>query len=294
MNLVIVSCRRTFAALAVFLAAAAPPAVSFAAAQDTVVAKVNGKAISETDIKLAEAEIGSELGSLPDPAKRRVLVEYVIENQLFADAAERAKLGSGAEFENRMQYWRRRALRDTYFDKSVKGTVGEAEARSFYDEQVKQLKPEEEVKARHILVESEEQAKAVAEKLALGTDFAQLAKELSKDPGTKEEGGSLGYFGRGQMVPQFEEAAFKLNKGETSQPVETQFGWHVLQLEDRRERKPPEFGLIKDRIIASMVHRKAQEMAGSLRDKAQIEYLDAEIKKQVEGEKQTGAPGAKQ
>ncbi|MGE8940937.1 peptidylprolyl isomerase [Leptospira interrogans] len=264
-----------------------------ASAQDGVVAKVNGKTITEADVKMAEAEIGSDLGSLPEATKRRVLVEYLIENQLFADAAEGAKLGSGADFDDRMQYWRRRALRDTYFDKSVKGSVGDADAKAFYDEQVKQLKPEEEVKARHILVETEEQAKELADKIAKGGDFVALAKEFSKDPGTKDEGGTLGYFGKGQMVPQFEEAAFTLKKGETSAPVQTQFGWHLIQVEDRRDRKPPDFDAVKERLVASMIHRKAQEIAASLRGSAQIEYVDPEIKKQVDGAK-PDAPAPKQ
>jgi peptidyl-prolyl cis-trans isomerase C len=265
-----------------------------AQAQDKPVAKVNGKVISEADITLADAEIGSDLGNLPEATKRRVLVEYLIENQLFADAADSAKLGSGPEFENRLQYWRRRALRDSYFDKSVKGAVTEAEAKRYYDEQIKQIKPEQEIKARHILVESEEKAKEIYEKLAHGGDFAQLAKEFSKDPGTKDEGGSLGYFSKGQMVPQFEEAAFKLTGNDVSLPVETQFGWHLIQVEDRRERKPPDFASIKDRLMTSMIHRKAQELASSLRDKATIEYVDADIKKQVESEQKPGAPQPKQ
>jgi peptidyl-prolyl cis-trans isomerase C len=265
-----------------------------ASAEDKIVAKVNGKDITERDIKLAEAEIGSDLGSLPDATKRRVLVEYLIENQLFADAAESAKLAAGADFDSRMQYWRRRALRDTYFDKSVKDSVSEDEAKRFYDEQVKQLKPEVELKARHILVGSKDKAKEIYDKIAKGADFAQMAKEYSTDPGTKDEGGSLGYFSRGQMVPQFEEAAFKLTGNAVSEPIETQFGWHLIQIEDRRERKPPEFAEIKDRLITSMVHRKAQEVASSLRDKAQVEYVDPDIKKQVEGEKQPGAQAPKQ
>lgn len=268
--------------------------LTIAAAQDAVVATVNGKNITEGDVKLAEAEIGSDLGSLPEATKRRVLVEYLIENQLFAEAAEGDKLASSPEFDGRMQYWRRRALRDTYFDKSVKDAVSEADAKRFYDEQVKQLKPEEEVKARHILVESEDKAKEIAEKIAHGAEFADMAKEFSKDPGTKDEGGTLGYFTRGQMVPQFEEAAFKLQKGDVSQPVQTQFGWHLIQVEDRRERQPPEFDVIKDRLLASMIHRKAQEIAASLRGKAKIDYVDPEIKKQVDTEAKPGAPAPKQ
>ena len=266
-----------------------------AAAEDQVVATVNGKTITEADVKLAEAEIGSDLGSLPEATKRRVLVEYLIENQLFAEAAEGDKLGSTPEFDGRMQYWRRRALRDTYFEKSVKESVTEADAKRLYDQQVKLLKPEEEVKARHILVDSEDKAKEIAEKIAHGADFGEMAKQHSKDPGTKEDGGSLGYFSRGQMVPQFEEAAFKLEKGDVSDPVQTQFGWHLIQVEDRRERQPPSFEAIKDRLIVSMMHRKAQEIATQLRGSASIEYVDPEIKEQVEREKaQPGAAAPKQ
>lgn len=251
-------------------------------AEEAVIATVNGKAITEADVKLADAEIGSDLGNLPAATKRRVLVEYLIENQLFADAAEGDKLGKGAAFDERLQYWRRRALRDTYFDKAIKDTVSEATAKTYYDDQIKALRPEEEVQARHILVETDKQAKELAEKLTAGADFVALAKEFSKDPGTKDDGGMLGYFSRGQMVPQFEEAAFNLKKGEVSQPVQSQFGWHLIKLEDRRQKQPPTFDEVKDRLLAAMVHQKAQAIATDLRQKSQIEYVDAEIKKQVD------------
>lgn len=254
-------------------------------AQDKVVAKVNGKAVTETDMRFAEAEIGNDLGSLPPETRRRVLLEYVIENQLFADAAEGDKLGSEAQFDERMQYWRRRALRDAYFDRSVRTTVSVTDARKIYDQQISGTKPEEELRARHILLESEEKAKEVFEKIAHGEDFSRMAKEFSKDSGSKEEGGDLGYFSRGQMVPQFEEAAFKLKKGDISMPVQTQFGWHLIRLEDRRTRGAPPFDTVKDRLMASMIHRKAQEIATTLREKAKLEYVDEEIRKQVEGEK---------
>jgi len=244
-----------------------------AGAQETVVAKVNGKTITEGDMRLAEAEIGSELGSLPDVTKRRVLVEFLIENQLFADAAEGQKLAAGADYNDRMQYWRRRSLRDLYFDKTVKDSVSDAEAKKFYDTQVG-AKPEEEVRARHILVDSKEQARELFEKVAYGTDFAELAKQHSKDPGSKDQGGDLGYFSKGQMVPQFEEAAFKLQKGEVSQPFQTQFGWHIIKVDDRRAGQVVPFDSVKERIVGAIIHQKAQQIAGDLRAKAKIEYID--------------------
>jgi peptidyl-prolyl cis-trans isomerase C len=279
--------RNTFRILAcvALLTAPAIPVL----AQDTVVAKVNGKAITEGDMKLAEAEIGGDLGTLPEATKRRVLVEFLIENQLFADQADKLKLGSGAGFDERMQYWRRRTLRDVFFDKTLKDSVSDDEAKKFFDQQVKQMKPREEIRARHILVESKEKAVEVYEKIQHGGDFAALAKEYSKDPGSKEQGGELGFFSRGQMVPQFEEAAFKLNKGEVSEPFQTQFGWHIVKVDDRREQPAPSFEAVKERVRAAIIHRKAEETAAELRKQAAIEYVDPEIKKSVDEE----AGGAK-
>lgn len=272
---------RSFTA-AVFMGLAVVVAASTAHAEDKVMATVDGRNISESELKLAEFEIGGDLGNLPPETRRRVLVEYLIENQLFADAAEREKLSSGKAFEDRLAYWRRRAMRDTFFEKAVKGEVGEGLAKTFYEDQVKGIKPEEEVQARHILVDTEEKAKEIADKVAKGGDFAALAKENSKDPGSKDDGGMLGFFGRGQMVPQFEEAVFKLKKGEVSPPVKSQFGFHVIKLEDRRDKKLPTFDEVKDRILNSMIQRRAQDVANELRTKAKIVYVDPEIKKMVD------------
>ena len=278
--------RAVFAAA--LLAAPLPVATHLAStvlAQEKPLAKVNGKTITESDMQLAEAEIGNELGSIPPNARRRVILEYIIENQLFAEAAEAAKLGSSATFDERMQYWRRRALREYYFETELKKSVSEADAKKYYDQQVGSAKPQEEVHARHILVDSEALAKELRDKITKGEDFVALAKQHSKDPGSKDEGGDLGYFGRGQMVPVFEDTAFKLAKGEVSPPVQSQFGWHIVKVEDRRQRGAPPFDSIKERLIASMIHRKAQEVAAELRAKAQLEYIDGEIKAQIDQER---------
>jgi peptidyl-prolyl cis-trans isomerase C len=262
------------------------PASAPAVAQDAVIAKVNGKAITDADLRYAEAEIGNDLGNIPAEQRRRVLVEYLIENALFADAGETEKLGTGPAFDERMKYWQRRALRDAYFEKSIRDSVSEAEARKLYDAQVAAVRPQEEVRARHILVESEVKAKEIFEKIAHGEDFARMAKAHSKDPGSKDEGGDLGYFARGQMVPVFEETAFKLKAGEISQPVQSQFGWHIIKLEDKRQRGAPAFEAIKERIMASLIHRKAQEVGQSLRDKAKLEFIDPQLRAEVEKESQ--------
>ena len=261
-------------------------------AEDKPVATVNGKAITEADLVLAATDLGPELAQLPEASRRRLLLEFLIESQIYSDAAETGKLASGPDYEARIGYWRRRALRDIYFEKNIKAAVTEAEAKKFYDEQVKAIPAEDEIKASHILVKEEAQAKDIAAKLAKGGDFAALAKEFSLDPGSKDKGGDLDYFGKGQMVPEFEAAAFALEKGKISAPIKTNFGYHIIKLDDKRPRKPPAFDAVKDRITNSLIQKKAQTVGGELRTAAKVEYLDATIKSAVEKEKAGAAAAA--
>jgi len=289
---------RAFAALAglAFAALAAPVGATAAHAEDTkttIVAKVNGKAITEADMRFAEAELANDLQSLPPDVKRRAVAEYLIDNMLFANAATEANLGDTPEFEEQMRYLRRRMLRQEYFEKVLKDKIDEAEAKKIYNAHVASQEPETEFAARHILVESEDKAKELRTKIKDGGDFAELAKENSTDPGSKEQGGLLGYFTEGQMVPEFEAAVVKMIPGQVSEPVKTAFGWHVIKLEDRRRKEPPSFDSVKQTILNSLAVREAQKEATALRDKAEVEYLDAGIKKQVEEQEKNDAEAAK-
>jgi peptidyl-prolyl cis-trans isomerase C len=288
--------RRVLAAIAIvaftFLALPAQPVSAEDKADDKIVAKVNGKPITETDLKFAEGELGSELGSLPPEVKRRALAEYLIDNMLFSEAAEAEKLGSTPEFEEQMNYLRQRLLREQYFEKTLKGTVSEEEAKKIYDTRIASMKTEDEVAARHILVDSEEKAKELRAKIVAGADFAEVAKENSTDPGSKDQGGLLGYFTKGQMVPEFDDAVFKMLEGDVSEPVKTNFGWHIIKLEDRRLKEPPTFDPVKASIMNSLVVRKAQEKATELREKASVDYVDPDIKTQVEEQKAKQAEAA--
>ena len=269
--------------LTLALASAALTSLPLLARADSkVVATIDGKPVTDADLAIAESEIGSDMGSMPAAQKRMSLLEFLIDNQLFAEAAEKEKLGQGPDFETRLNYLKRRALRELYFDKVIKASVSDADARKMYDDQVKLIKPEEEVSARHILVETEDKAKELKEKIKSGGDFVALAKENSKDPGSKEDGGNLGYFGHGQMVPQFEDIVFKLAKGDVSDPVKTQFGWHLVKLEDKRIKQPPAFDIVKDRLIQSQLLQKAQQSAVALRAQSKIEFVDPEIKAAIE------------
>jgi len=288
--------RRVLLAAAVVAAVLAGGILRIASAEeksDTVVAKVNGQAITEADMRYAENELGGELANLPQEVKRRALAEYLIDNTLFADAAEAAKLSATPEYEQQMGYLKRRVLRELYFNKTLKDTIKEDEAKKVYTDRVAQLKPEEEIEARHILVDNEEKAKELRAKIVAGADFAQVAKENSTDTGSKDQGGVLGYFGHGQMVPEFEAAAFKLEKGQISEPVHTNFGWHIIKVDDRRKKEPPSYEAVKDTIMNSLVVRKAQDAATEMRGKAQVEYVDIGIKKQVEEQKQKQGQDAK-
>src|SRR4029077_20899689 len=132
---------------------------------------------------------------------------------------------------------------------------------------------EEEVHARHILVPTEDEAKAILAQLKGGTDFATLAKEKSKDPGSAE-GGDLGYFGKEQMVPEFAEVAFKLEKGQVSDPVKTQFGWHIIKVEDKRTKPVPEFDKVKEQVETYVVRKAQADYIHKLQESAKIERLD--------------------
>jgi len=265
----------------VLLVAAFIACLPFAAsADDVVVAKVNGVDIKQSDLDFAASEVGAQLANFPPEDRRRMLLQFVMENELMAEAAVQAALDSGPSFEDRLKYHKRRALRDAYYDKSVRNANPDEEAKKIYDAKIAGMKPEEEIHARHILVATEAEAKEVKERLVKGEDFATVAKEKSKDPSA--EGGDLGFFGRGQMLKPFEDAAFALKVGEISDPVQTQFGWHIIKVEEKRTRPLPTFDQVKDTIISQLTSQKAKDTLKQLHDTAKIEIIDPEIKKSMQ------------
>jgi peptidyl-prolyl cis-trans isomerase C len=255
-------------------------AFSTAAADDPVVARVNGVEIKESDFEFAASDLGVRLTNIPPEDRRKVLLQYLVENALMASAGESDGLDKADDFPDRLRYHKRRALRDAYYDVKIYDAVTEADAKKVYEEKIGQAKPEQEIHARHILVETEDEAKEVAERLKKGEDFATLANEKSKDPGT--EGGDLGFFTRGRMVKPFEDAAFALDVGEVSEPVETPFGWHIIKVEEKRDQPLPSFDQVKEIIIAQLLQKKAQDVVTDLRKAAKIEVVDPELKKAIE------------
>ena len=258
-------------AAAAVLAVAGP---SGAAAQtDPVVAKVNGTDIRESDLAAAEADIGSQLPPMAPEAKKDYLITYVGDMILVSKAAEAKKLGDTDEFKKKLALARTKLLMEALLQDEAKSAVTDEAMKKVYADAIKEVGNEQEVSARHILVESEDDAKAISADLKKGGDFAAIAKEKSKDPGSKDSGGDLGFFTKDQMVPEFAEAAFKLDKGQVSDPVKSQFGWHVIRVDDKRTKEPPTFEQVKDQS-ENFVQRKAQaDLIQKLRADAKIEKI---------------------
>jgi peptidyl-prolyl cis-trans isomerase C len=244
------------------------------AQDDPVVARVNGAEIRQSDLNVAEEEVGNQVAQMAPDAKREYLVSFLADMMLVAKAAEAKKIQDGADFKRRLNLARAKLLMEQFLQAEAKAAVTDAAMRKVYDEAVGQMSKEPEVRARHILVETEDEAKTVLAELKKGADFAELAKSKSKDPGSAD-GGDLGYFTKDQMVPEFSEVAFKLDKGALSDPVKSQFGWHVIKVEDRRERQAPEFDKVKDQLETYVVRRSQVEMITKLRQEAKIERLTA-------------------
>jgi peptidyl-prolyl cis-trans isomerase C len=259
--------------------AAAPPATAADAATapdpTRVVARANGIEITEADIAIAAEDPSLSLPDMGEDQRRGIIIGYLIDLKLGARAAEEARIAETEEFQRRLGYFRDKLLLDDYLQQRVEEAVTDEAARALYDETLAAVQPEDEVRARHILVAEEEEAKAIVERLDAGEDFAVIAAEASQDPGSRARGGDLGFFTRERMVAPFAEKAFELEPGQTSEPVQTQFGWHVIRVEERRERPIPGFDEMRTQIDSYLARRAQQETILSLRQDAEIERLDA-------------------
>ena len=255
-------------------APATPPAAS-ASAPNQVVARVDGVEITEGDLAVAAEDPALQVPGVPDAQKRDLLIGYLVDLKIGARAADAAKIGEGPEFARKLAYARDKALLDAYLDQESKKAVTPDAARKLYEETVKGIAPEAELRARHILVENEDDAKKALQRVKGGEDFAKVAEELSKDPGSKGEGGDLGFFSKDRMVEPFAEAAFKLDPGQISDPVKTQFGWHVIKVEEKRNKPVPSFEETREQIDTYLGRKAQQDLILGLRQKAKVERADA-------------------
>jgi peptidyl-prolyl cis-trans isomerase C len=268
--------------VAVVLAALLLPGAAAAQTESgqtsTVVATVNGYDITASEVQLAADDILPQLGEVPANLRFPFVVEYLIERHLLAQAAVEEGITESEEYKRRLAFYQAKALRDAYFAAELKPSVTDETVRQSYDTQAAKVEAEERVRARHILVASEDEANDIAQRLANGEAFEELAAQYSLD-GSSEQGGDLGYFTAEEMVGPFSEATFALEVGEVSEPVQTEFGWHVIKLEDRRTGGAQPFEDVKDAIRMVLLRQSVQDKLVELRQTAQIEVHDPDLKR---------------
>ncbi len=263
-------------------AAAAAPAAA-PVDPNAVVATVNGEKLTEADLGLAEGELSQQFAQMPPEQRRAAALSAAIEIRVMAAQAVATGLDKDPEFQRRMAFLQQRALHGEMVEKGVVDKVTDAEVRARYDQEIANTPPVNEVHARHILVKTKEEAVAIIKQLDGGADFQKLANEHTSDPSGKTNGGDLGWFGPGQMVPEFDKAAFALEVGKyTKEPVQSQFGWHVIKLEDKRTKQPPAFDDVKDQAKQAVIRDKYFALVKQLRGAAKVEIPDANLKKAVD------------
>ena len=238
-----------------------------------MLAKVDGVEITEEDVQVAVDDLGATLPKdLQGPARDTYIVDYLTDLKIVARQAEKDKLGEGADFARRTAYFRDKVLMEALLAKSTKAAVTDEAMKKVYDDAASKQKAEPEVHARHILLATEDEAKAALKRVQDGEDFAKVATELSKDPGG--QGGDLGFFTKEKMVPEFAEVAFKLDVGKISDPVKSQFGWHVIKVEEKRTKPFPPFDAVKDQISQYVARKSQSDLIMKLREGVNIERTD--------------------
>jgi len=239
--------------------------------KDPVVAVVNGENITASEINEARSRLPQQYQQLPVQVVFTVLLDSVIDSRLVANAARAANTAEDPVYQRALKRIENQLLEQVYLSRYLESKVTDAAQQVRYLEMLHAAKGKQEVQARHILVEKEEDAKALIAELDKGAEFEKLAKERSIGP-SASKGGDLGFFGEGDMVPEFSKAAFAMDKGAHSKaPVKIQFGWHVIKVVDKREVAPPEFAAVQGQIQQELATKARADLTKDLRAKATIE-----------------------
>jgi peptidyl-prolyl cis-trans isomerase C len=259
-------------ALAALLMAATFPAL--AADADPVVATVNGKDIHRSALVNAQKAIAQH-GQVPLEKVYDKLLDQVIVGQLILEQANKQKLENAPEFKAQLAELRLQLLQQVYLTKRADADIPESAIKQRFEEMKAMTPPKEEVRVRHILVASEDAAKAVIADLKSGVSFEDEAKAKSLDPSGKASGGDVGYITRDKTVPQFSAAAFKLKPGEyTETPVQSAVGWHVIKVEDRRMAPPPSYEESRASIKMELAQQDMEKIVNDLKKGAQIKRFN--------------------
>jgi peptidyl-prolyl cis-trans isomerase C len=240
---------------------------------DPVVAKIKDFKIYKSDIERARKQLSTEAQQYPNAAVYELLLKSLIDTHLVAEAARKRDLDKGSEIVKQMRRIADQFLYQAYLDARIAGAVTDKKLKKLYQTSIKSSLAKEEIRARHILVQTREQANEVIRQLNDGADFSDLAKKISTGPSGKQ-GGNLGYFTRERMVPAFSEGAFATSVGKfTEEPVKTQFGWHVIKVEDKRIVKPKPFDQVKMRLRKKMTNDLVDSIIIDLRRGVKIEIF---------------------
>ena len=272
---------------------AKPPAASAqkppqgAPPKDPVVATVNGQPIYLSELQVAQQALPPQYRNMPLSSVYPALLDRIIDSKLVVADGKKNKIEVDPAFKRRMAFVEDQVIQDYWLQKEVAKRITADKLQQRYQEKLKSMPAEEEVHARHILVATEQEAKDLQAELKKGTAFDKLAREKSTDKASGAEGGDLGWFKRTDMVKEFSDAAFALKKGELSEvPVKTQFGFHLIKMEDRRQAPPPSFEELSDPIREELARETVSGLLDQLRSTAKIEKFN------IDGSKVEAKPAA--
>jgi len=277
---------------------AKPPAAAAAAPaaqplKDPVVATVNGQPIRLSELEIAQQALPQQYRNMPLQAVFPALLDRIVDSKLVVQEGKKNKVTDDPAFKKRMAFVEDQVLQDFWIQREVARKVTQEKLQQRYEERLKSMPAEEEVHARHILVSTEDEAKAIIAELKKGAAFDKLAKEKSTDKASGAEGGDLGWFKKSDMVKEFADAAFALNKGDlTETPVKTQFGYHVIKVEDRRKAPPPAFEELADQLREEMAREAVTAQLDQLRSGAKIEKFNMDGSKVEAAPAKPAAPAA--
>lgn len=248
-------------------------------AQDgDVVARVDGHEITTTDVAIAEEMYGPQLGNMPEDAKLSIIVNALIELRIVSEAARVAGVTEQDAYKRQMAFFEAQTLRSLYVDQQIAANVTDEAVRGVYDQHIASLPAVQERRLRHILVTDEGEAREIIAALQEGQPFAELAEKRSTDPVSRAKGGDLGFVAEGQIMPEVEAAAASLEAGEFTQtPIKTAFGFHVVLLEETRNRPAPTLEELATQIRQSLEANAERQLIAGLRAGAQVEKLVPDV-----------------
>lgn len=240
-----------------------------------VVAKVDGQDITRVDVYNFIQLLPPQVQQLPAAQVYPMALEQVINTRLIQNKAEASGVENTAEYKHELEMAKQQLARNVFVENSVDAKISEAELKKQYNQLIGSIPNVEERRASHILVETKEAADDVLKRINEGTDFNAVAKTESKDPTASQNAGDLGWFTKDAMIPEFANAAYTMKKGEISKaPVQTQFGWHVIKMEDVRTQPKPDFEQVKPALEMQARREILEKMVDDWRQAATIEVFD--------------------